>query len=559
MKFNTLLGGDMRNLTILLLLSLSFGTVTDIDGNTYNTVQIGTQMWMAENLKVTHYNDGTSIPNLVDGDSWRFTSSGAYCEYDNMDYDFSLCPDECYWMRISAEEYVAIYGRLYNGYAISDDRGVCPEDWHVPNEDDWNLLIDYLGDNAGHELKTTYGWYDYNGNPTNYGTNESGFSGLPGGKRNNFGDPYGVGLPISGYDWLPIKAIFWVSSENCNNGSCDAKNLFVNNNYVGTEYAHPNYGLSIRCVQDQMQGGCTDPEACNYDESAEVDDGSCEYEEDCAGECGGDLEWDCAGICGGDNSSYDGCCGLPPNDDCTDDCVIDDLGQCCTPQDVDGCGICFGDGTDCECSGDLEVDCCGVCGGDNSSCSNCCGMPFPDDCSETCYEDNCGTCDADSSNDCVQDCAGVWGGDLEIDECDVCGGDNTSCQQLGDLNGDGTINVIDIVMAVDLILNDNYDLVGDVNEDGQLNVIDIVILVDWVLNGMPEADSDGDGVLDEDDSDPNNPYQCSDLDGDTCDDCSTGTFNPSDDGYDYDGDGQCDDGDCDDDNDGCQECWDSCP
>ena len=83
---------------------------------------------------------------LVDSDSWRFTSSGAYCEYDNLDYDFSLCPNECYWLRISAEEYVAIYGRLYNGYAISDDRGVCPEDWHVPNEDDWNLLIDKLLD-----------------------------------------------------------------------------------------------------------------------------------------------------------------------------------------------------------------------------------------------------------------------------------------------------------------------------------------------------------------------------------------------------------------------------
>ncbi len=74
---------------------------------------------MAENLKVTHYNDGTSIPNLVDGNSWRFTSSGAYCEYDNLDYDFSLCPDECYRLRISAAEYVAIYGRLYNGYVRS--------------------------------------------------------------------------------------------------------------------------------------------------------------------------------------------------------------------------------------------------------------------------------------------------------------------------------------------------------------------------------------------------------------------------------------------------------
>ncbi len=173
-------------------------------------------------------------------------------------------------------------------------------------------------------------------------------------------------------------------------------------------------------------------------------------------------------------------------------------------------------------------------------------------------EDECGVCDDIPENDCVQDCAGTWGGDAVIDECDVCGGDNTSCQQLGDLNGDGTINVIDIVMAVDLILNANYDVVGDINEDGELNVIDIVMLVDWVLNGMPEMDSDGDGVIDEDDSDPNNPYQCSDLDGDTCDDCSTGHYDTSDDGYDYDGDGQCDDGDCDDDNDGCQECWDYC-
>jgi uncharacterized protein (TIGR02145 family) len=358
---------------------------------------------MAENLKVTHYNDGESIPNLVDGDSWRFTSSGAYCEYDNLDYDFSLCPNECYWMRISAEEYVAIYGRLYNGYAISDDRGVCPEDWHVPNEDDWNLLIDYLGDNAGHELKTTYGWYDYNGNPTNYGTNESGFSALPGGLRYNFGDPYGFGLIISSYDWITTKSIYWVSAENCTNGSCDSKILFYNNDYVMTQYAHINYGLSIRCVQDQIQEGCTDPEACNYDESAEVDDGSCAYEIDCAGTCGGDLEIDCSGVCGGDNSTALSCCGSPLYEDCTDDCVIDDLGQCCIPQDVDVCGVCFGD--------------------------------------------------------------------------------DTSCQQLGDINGDGTINVIDIVIAVDLILNGNYDVVADVNEDGYLDVLDIVMLVNWVLNG----------------------------------------------------------------------------
>ena len=86
--------------------------------------------------------------------------------------------------------------------------------------------------------------------------------------------------------------------------------------------------------------------------------------------------------------------------------------------------------------------------------------------------------------------------------------DDNSCEydcDLGDVNCDGYLDVLDIVMVVDLILSDNYDVIGDVNEDGQLNVLDIVMLVDWVLNGMPEADSDGDGVLDDDDSDPDNP------------------------------------------------------
>ena len=217
--------------------------------------------------------------------------------------------------------------------------------------------------------------------------------------------------------------------------------------------------------------------------------------------------------------------------------------------------------------------------------------------------------------------------------------DTDECEpeyDLGDVNGDDLINVIDIVITVGLILEDSYDVAGDVNEDGLLNVIDVVMLVNWVLNGTgcsdgsswdydmdgicdtddtdddndgaldpvdsddnneyvcsdvdgdncddcssgtfdpyndgidmnangicdegeANNDADGDGVIDDEDSDPFNPNQCSDLDGDTCDDCSTGTFNPSDDGYDYDGDGQCDAGDCDDDNDGCQECWDYCP
>ncbi len=275
-------------------------------------------------------------------------------------------------------------------------------------------------------------------------------------------------------------------------------------------------------------------EVCYFDNCGVCDDiPENDCVQDCAGAWGGELEWDCAGICGGDNSSYDGCCGLPPNDDCTDDCYIDSLGACCIEEDADECGLCFGDGTSCCEDGETNND-------------NPC---------------NPWECWGDEWYEIIIDCAeqegvpcegGIYVSPEEGECCSIC-------VLYGDLNGDGTINVIDIVMAVDLTLSNNYDAVGDVNEDGQLNVIDIVILVDWVLNGMPEADSDGDGVLDEDDSDPNNPYQCSDHDGDTCDDCSTGHYDTSDDGYDYDGDGQCDAGDCDDDNDGCQECWDSCP
>ena len=110
-----------------------------------------------------------------------------------------------------------------------------------------------------------------------------------------------------------------------------------------------------------------------------------------------------------------------------------------------------------------------VCGGELEP--DCCGSPLYEDCTDDCVIDDLGQC-------CIPQ---------DVDVCGVCFGDDTSCQQLGDINGDGTINVIDTVMAVDLILNDNYDSVGDVNEDGSLDVLDIVMLVDWVLNGMPDG------------------------------------------------------------------------
>ena len=112
-------------------------------------------------------------------------------------------------------------------------------------------------------------------------------------------------------------------------------------------------------------------------------------------------------------------------------------------------------------------------------------------------EDMCGTCDNNSDNDCVEDCSGEWGGDAVndcsgecagtaiLDDCGVCNGDNTSCQMLGDINGDGIINIIDIVALVNMILSGEYNVLADLNEDGIVNVVDIVQMVDWILHEIP--------------------------------------------------------------------------
>ena len=103
------------------------GTVTDIDGNTYVTVKIGEQWWMAENLKVTHYRNGDSIPNITADIQWAALDTGAWCSYDNN-------PDN-----------VNHYGRLYNWYAVTDSRNIAPAGWHVATNDEWIALITILG------------------------------------------------------------------------------------------------------------------------------------------------------------------------------------------------------------------------------------------------------------------------------------------------------------------------------------------------------------------------------------------------------------------------------
>ena len=125
--YYTVKEGVLKKYLFILVISFLYSTVTDIDGNVYQTVQIGHQVWMTENLKVTNYKNGDSIPTGLDNSSWSSTAEGAYAVYDN---DSAIAE---------------IYGNLYNWYAIDDERGVCPDGYHVPSDTDWKKLEVSLG------------------------------------------------------------------------------------------------------------------------------------------------------------------------------------------------------------------------------------------------------------------------------------------------------------------------------------------------------------------------------------------------------------------------------
>lgn len=208
------------------------GTVTDIDGNVYQTIKIGDQWWMAENLKVTHYRNGDPIPNVTGSVQWAGLTTGAYCEYNN-----------------NANN-VATYGRLYNWYAVNDGRNIAPEGWHVPSDAEWKQLEMYLGmnqvqanatgwrgTNEGGKLKEagTEHWWS----PNTGATNESGFTALPGGHRTADGI----------YDYMGVWAYFWTSTEY---GSLVSWYRHLNYQFskVGRYRYLNEYGSSVRCVKD---------------------------------------------------------------------------------------------------------------------------------------------------------------------------------------------------------------------------------------------------------------------------------------------------------------------
>jgi uncharacterized protein (TIGR02145 family) len=143
--------------------------VTDIDGNVYKIISIGEQEWTASNLNVEHYRNGDIIPQVKDKNEWTKLKTGAWCYYDNKPNNGT------------------IYGKLYNWYAVTDSRGLAPKGWHIPTETEWDKLGDYYGSGkAGGKLKSTTLW-EVDDNPYEKGgTNETGFTALPGGYRSDY-------------------------------------------------------------------------------------------------------------------------------------------------------------------------------------------------------------------------------------------------------------------------------------------------------------------------------------------------------------------------------------
>ena len=199
--------------------------ITDVEGNSYKTVYIGTQQWMAENLKVSKYSDGTTIPNVTDNTQWSKITTGAWCNYNNSD---SLGK---------------IYGKLYDWYAVSPstngNKNVCPSGWHVPSDTEWTILIDYLGGEsvAGGKLKEV-GTTSWN-SPNTDATNISLFTGLPGGGRGNGGDYSGIG---GGGGW-------WSSAEY-DTFYAWFRGLSYDVGYAGRNISDKESGSSVRCLRD---------------------------------------------------------------------------------------------------------------------------------------------------------------------------------------------------------------------------------------------------------------------------------------------------------------------
>jgi uncharacterized protein (TIGR02145 family) len=183
-----------------------------------NEIKIGTQTWTTKNLDLSTYKNGDVIPQVQDEEEWANLTTGAWCYYEN------------------ESDNGTTYGKLYNWFAVNDPRGLAPTGFHIPTDEEWTTLTNYLGGEieAGDKMKSTTGW-DEDGN----GTNTSGFAGLPGGYRSFNGD----------FTIIGASGNWWSSSEDSTvNAWC--RYLFYDNGGVDRDYYYKQNGFSVRCLRD---------------------------------------------------------------------------------------------------------------------------------------------------------------------------------------------------------------------------------------------------------------------------------------------------------------------
>lgn len=213
-------------LTALFISFLSNAQVTDKNGNTYETVEIGEQTWMVQNVLTTTFQNGDPIPEAKNIEEWIKAGEEGQPMFVSWDISSGLIE----------------YGNLYNWYAITDKRGFAPKGWHVPTDMEWSTLVSTLGgaNEAPFKLKSDnaiFDWDDWE-LPETDGSNESGFQGLPAGAI----------TPEGSYEDKGYVTYFWSSSEK--EGFGQNRNLSYDDSTCESAFGHKGNGFSVRCIKD---------------------------------------------------------------------------------------------------------------------------------------------------------------------------------------------------------------------------------------------------------------------------------------------------------------------
>lgn len=197
-------------------------SVSDVDGNVYQTVSICNKTWTKSNLNVTHYRNGDEIPQVTNGAQWAALTTGAWCYYANTSSNGTT------------------YGKLYNWYAVNDPRGLAPSGYHIPTDGEWISLTQCVGGvGYGGKLKEagTLNWLT----PNVEATNSSGFTALPAGIRSSYDGTF---------SYLQRDTVWWSSTQAGASTDAWTRGLSYATGTVSRNDMLKKYGLSVRCVKD---------------------------------------------------------------------------------------------------------------------------------------------------------------------------------------------------------------------------------------------------------------------------------------------------------------------